>query len=70
MIGISRADTNGRSRRKRRSAERFARGRSRVEIVVFVLILAGLGMVLLSGANHEAYHKILVVKPLKRAITN
>ncbi len=70
MIGISRANGEGRSHGKRRSEARFARRRPYTELVVFALIMAGLGAAILSGANHEAFHKVLVTKPLKRAITN
>jgi hypothetical protein len=68
MIGISRVSGEGRG--KRRSAKRFARRGPYTELVVFALIMAVLGAAILSGANHDAFHKVLVTKPLKRAITN
>lgn len=50
--------------------DRFARRPSRTVLVVVGGLLAAFALMLAAGGNHDAFHKVLVTKPVKRATTN
>lgn len=60
-----------RGRHRRRSAEdRFARRPSRKVLVLVGLLLFGFAVMLASGADDAAYHKVLVTKQQQRVSPN
>jgi len=56
--------------RRRTAEDRFARRPSRKVLVLVGVLLAGFAFILASGADRDAYHKVLVIKPPPRVSPN